>query len=322
MFFLVQRLVISITQNAPLKNTQQDGMITLVISQKITLPPIEAGQYLTQLFKQSDKGIAAISVGGDNEELNNQIQKTKIWDSFTMTRDKILCNICKQVFSLRSSTSTLRRHLEIKHSKQNHQQQTLEQAFRQQIFSQQKAESLLIQWVIDSLQSLREVEKSSFKQFITYLKPEFKLMKKLKKLDCKVSISIDMWISQAIYSYIGVSLHFVNNEFKLEHYVLDIKQLSHPHTSQNITNILIKIVVEEFDIYDKIISITSDNGLNEQILFILQQRIQSQILENYSLNQERVPNIENNSQTYNNKFNKNLQNLLLMQLLVAKVHIL
>ncbi|KAL4480959.1 hypothetical protein ABPG72_014427 [Tetrahymena utriculariae] len=46
--------------------------------------------------------------------------------------------------------------------------------------------------------------------------------------------------------YFGVTVHFVKKQFKLQHYKLDICQIPHPYTSQNIKKIFNKIQLKIF----------------------------------------------------------------------------
>ncbi|CAG8778666.1 759_t:CDS:2, partial [Racocetra fulgida] len=50
----------------------------------------------------------------------------------------------------------------------------------------------------------------------------------------KVSITCDIWSFVTMQSYLGVTVHFINNEWQLQHFLLDLLPLTRQHTAVNI----------------------------------------------------------------------------------------
>jgi len=61
--------------------------------------------------------------------------------------------------------------------------------------------------------------------------------------------------------YLGITAHYINDCWELKRFCLDIDILPHPHTGENIAHKLIDIL-SEYQILNKLSSITSDNGSN------------------------------------------------------------
>ena len=48
------------------------------------------------------------------------------------------------------------------------------------------------------------------------------------------AITTDCWTSHAIEAYIGVTFHTITNEWQLQHFVLENKELPEQHTAENV----------------------------------------------------------------------------------------
>ncbi|CAG8591184.1 4212_t:CDS:2, partial [Scutellospora calospora] len=60
-------------------------------------------------------------------------------------------------------------------------------------------------------------------------------------------------------SFIAITIHFIDNQWKLQHFVLDIFQFKGSHTRQNIADKIYNLL-EEFEIDTKVIALTTDNA--------------------------------------------------------------
>lgn len=103
------------------------------------------------------------------------------------------------------------------------------------------------------------------KDFRKLLKKEAKkkkneIIQKLDKIE-HVAVTTDGWTStKQKYSYLGLTVHFFKN-FALKTISLGVKRLQGSHTAENLATTLNDFFCE-FNIKDKIISITGDNASN------------------------------------------------------------
>ncbi|KAL0212643.1 hypothetical protein RCL1_006269 [Eukaryota sp. TZLM3-RCL] len=70
-----------------------------------------------------------------------------------------------------------------------------------------------------------------------------------------------MWTSVTQKPFIGVTAHWLTEHFEMQNVILAIECLPHPHTGEDIANYLLDLF-EYFQVNEKIMGITSDNGTN------------------------------------------------------------
>ncbi|XP_011410051.1 PREDICTED: zinc finger BED domain-containing protein 1-like [Amphimedon queenslandica] len=90
---------------------------------------------------------------------------------------------------------------------------------------------------------------------------------KMKIMHClsdvkSFSLTTDIWTSRANHAYTGVTIHFIDNDFKLHHFLLETKEFPESHTSLNIANELTSILKEWNLGAENVAAITTDNGRN------------------------------------------------------------
>jgi hypothetical protein len=126
------------------------------------------------------------------------------------------------------------------------------------------------------------VESNHFNDFIQKLNPKFQCpgrstLKKeiisefdsrrnhvvnfVKNISGRCSLTTDIWSSIKNEAFIGVTLHYVTDEWKLKHFTLEVLRMTGSHTGNAIYDILDKLL-EDFHLKEKIISVTTDNGSN------------------------------------------------------------
>jgi hypothetical protein len=74
-----------------------------------------------------------------------------------------------------------------------------------------------------------------------------------------VSLTSDIWSSNAKEDYISVVAHFVSADWELQKNVIELRLIEVKHTGQNIAE-KISFVIEKFGLIDKIFSVTLDNA--------------------------------------------------------------
>lgn len=99
--------------------------------------------------------------------------------------------------------------------------------------------------------------------FMTYLKDQFELMKKkLKELlqqQNHICMTCDVWSSRA-QAYLGISVHFINQTYQTESFVLAFREIKYRQTHADLSSEINK-VFKEFDIkVSKITNLVTDGG--------------------------------------------------------------
>jgi hypothetical protein len=90
-------------------------------------------------------------------------------------------------------------------------------------------------------------------------------MRKNIKLDIdkilgKVSLTSDMWTSTLNNnSFLGLTIHFIDKEWNMQHFLLDIISFNKRHNTINITDTIISALAE-FKIKEKVLALTTDNA--------------------------------------------------------------
>jgi hypothetical protein len=72
---------------------------------------------------------------------------------------------------------------------------------------------------------------------------------------------MDLWTSYNRKGYIGMTCSYIDKNFKLNEITLSIQYLPYPHTSRNIHE-TINAIIEDWELCNKVYSITTDNGAN------------------------------------------------------------
>ena len=81
---------------------------------------------------------------------------------------------------------------------------------------------------------------------------------RIKAINYEASACIDIGSSDAQDSYLGVDVHYITEDFKLEDFTLCVLPFEYPHTAVRLAEALRK-VFEEFGLQDKVTSVVTDN---------------------------------------------------------------
>ncbi|CAG7832541.1 unnamed protein product [Allacma fusca] len=152
----------------------------------------------------------------------------------------------------------------------------------------QLLQMLLLKWIVTSNQPFLEVENSNFRDLIFYLNKnaetigadtirrdllvtynDMKLIKKkqFESLPGKYSLCIDAWTSPNQIPFLGITIHYFNNERKQVHELLEFKHLLGKHTGEMMGDAIIEILRDYFLNLSNIHSYTTDNALNNDTMF-------------------------------------------------------
>ena len=91
-----------------------------------------------------------------------------------------------------------------------------------------------------------------------YFESKYKLKEMFSNVK-KLSLTCDLWTSPNSMSIFGVTCHWISNDWVLQYILLDAVKIEGDHSGINIGDHLIEII-DNFDIRDKILSITADNA--------------------------------------------------------------
>ncbi|GES92534.1 zinc finger BED domain-containing protein RICESLEEPER 2-like [Rhizophagus clarus] len=138
----------------------------------------------------------------------------------------------------------------------------------------------VVEWVIGDAQLFRSVENLRFKIMINkfdsrYQIPDEKTVKTLvvdyfkekrkniqedlNAIPGKLSLTADMWTSTCNNdAFLGLTIHYIDNNWNLKNFLLDIISFTTRHTGNNIAN-AIKSVLTEFNLLEKTLALTTDN---------------------------------------------------------------
>ncbi|CAF1069647.1 unnamed protein product [Brachionus calyciflorus] len=184
--------------------------------------------------------------------------------------------VCNRKYSVNTCTSSLKYHLLHEHGF----------VFKNSDSNKKKikldVDQKLVEWIIDDLQPLKVGEAPKFIEFVNALDPSYKIpclskieylidnyfekslqsiKEKIQQIKNKFHVTTDIWTSSPGDPYISVTLHFIDNQNKLKHLLLDMRHFPGVHDYITISDMLDKIF-KDYGIKHKIYSITSDNASN------------------------------------------------------------
>ena len=106
------------------------------------------------------------------------------------------------------------------------------------------------------------VNGSGFRKFLLDLEPRYKPLDrkvyllytcqgstKLRRNQelhiCRASgFTTDIWTSRSTHSYVSFTVHFIPDEYRLKHYLLETKEFTESHTAKNIAEEITSIINE------------------------------------------------------------------------------
>lgn len=141
----------------------------------------------------------------------------------------------------------------------------------------------IVKWIIKSNRPINIVEDSDLKEILqlalgssNYSLPSRKtvtrkifdlydsqrqiMIEKLRQAEF-ISLTGDFWTSASNESYLGITAHWIDQEWNFASSVLQVKEVSEKHTGQQCTREFLQ-TADEWEISDKIVGICTDNGRN------------------------------------------------------------
>ncbi|XP_034565509.1 zinc finger BED domain-containing protein 1-like [Notolabrus celidotus] len=234
----------------------------------------------------------------DDEARKPRPKISKVWESFIQNKaaKQVKCTLCEVHLSFHGSTTAMHEHLKRKHpgamvssNTANgcaKQRRVDEFVMRRGSCTPQMAEVLtesILNMIVKDMRPLSMVEDDGFKHMIQTFHPSYilpsrtyftKLMEgkygatvgnmkdTLKLTKNKIALTADAWTSVATEAYLGITCHFISDDWELTTLCLTTMPLEERHTGPNIAA-WIEQAVARFEISpSKIVAIVHDNGSN------------------------------------------------------------
>ena len=156
------------------------------------------------------------------------------------------------------------------------------EAYKKNSLRYQTCQNALVSFICNDLQPISVVDSPAFRHLLFTLDPRFQpysrsqfsrvvipmkydkvkqsIKEKLEKAEF-ISLTTDMWTGCHNHGYISLSAHFVGDDWKMDHYCLQTREVVSSHTAQNLAG-EISCSLDEWGITDKVVMVTTDNGQN------------------------------------------------------------
>ena len=139
----------------------------------------------------------------------------------------------------------------------------------------------LIDWIVMSMQPFSVVEEEYFIEMIKKFDPHYRIpnrkyIKKhvinrfdnrrkilkydIEKIKSGISLTTDMWTSDNSHTaFLGVTCHYIDDNWTLRHFLLDIIPFHESHSGKNMAQTLTNLL-SELNLSSKTFAITTDNA--------------------------------------------------------------
>lgn len=225
--------------------------------------------------------------------------RSPVWHHFKKISEKqVQCNICKDKLVYCTSTSAMLKHMKHKHPhilSKNVEDDPDDPAPKQPKLTQfgivsgrscnasrqEEITKRIALMIAKHSAPMHMVEWEGFREVVSYMEPNYRPVSyetiKVKieeksaelkvtiksKMNCAdyIALTTDAWTSLSNDSYLAVTASFLSAEFVLHSPVLETVMLTDRHTSVYLEEV-IKNVLQEWDINDKVVAIVHDNASN------------------------------------------------------------
>ena len=91
------------------------------------------------------------------------------------------------------------------------------------------------------------------------------------QIDTKIALTTDMWTSEANEAYLGLTSHYITNDFKLVPVCLAVQQFTGRHTGINISSCLTQMLSDYSIDNSSVSAVITDNAANVDLAMRLGQ---------------------------------------------------
>ena len=156
------------------------------------------------------------------------------------------------------------------------------QKFERNSPKQREISEAMVKMIVKDIRPISIVENEGFRDLISLLEPRYTMVSRqhitrrilpeflsrvqhsLDSLLVEVSscnLTLDIWSSRRMHAYIGISIHFVTDGWKLLTYLLACSKMSGSHTADNIQSEYDSIV-SKYNLTGKVFKVVTDNASN------------------------------------------------------------
>jgi hypothetical protein len=94
-----------------------------------------------------------------------------------------------------------------------------------------------------------------------YRQEDGRVNERLRNASGKISVTFDCWTSPNNEAYLGVTGHYIDNDWAMQSLLLDFVPLPGEHTGENLCGAFVDVCVRR-GILDKLLGVTTDNAAN------------------------------------------------------------
>ncbi|XP_061542548.1 E3 SUMO-protein ligase ZBED1-like [Phycodurus eques] len=226
-----------------------------------------------------------------HETVRKKQKMSKVWDHFRLKEYNIVqCDHCQAELAFHSSTSTMISHLNRKHPIVVSSSTSVDDAStplgRPFMSCSVKEAALLTESILNMLvadmRPLSMVDDKGFRKMISTFNPKYsmpsltyftnmmekkhqemtaKLENVLQDTEC-VALTTDFWTSVATEAYLGVTCHFLGEDWEMKSLYLTTMRLEERHAAADIADWLEETVAKFHIPFTKVKVVVHDNGAN------------------------------------------------------------
>lgn len=242
-----------------------------------------------ETISASDSDSNAVNIGRRSWTAEYvQVSKDSNW---------LLCNLCKSSKQIKASkwknvksgvTGNIKKHLASVHKIFNNRADTPKgpiEAYMHPKVSQEEFNKVAAQWIIKDGRPFVVGESPSFQEMLKLwrLLPKSarfpspstvkrnlddlhsagieKMKERLEVVDSRIHLTMDCWTSTNLMDFCAFGAHFIDSEWKLQAVLLDFVPMPDRHTADELLA-LVKDVVNDFSLIDRVGCITADSASN------------------------------------------------------------
>ena len=195
---------------------------------------------------------------------------------------RVRCLHCdKQYVCNGSSTGNLWKHLKTVHPDVTVDQQPAE-GLRHVVYSHDAFREALSRWIVATDQPFTAVDDPSFQELVYLMHPDAKLPSNdtarrdiaklfkeekervgalLRDVPGRLSFTADVWTSPNGQAFLGITVHWIDRNWKIRSLLMDIPPISGKHSGENLCGIF-KRACDEFGVLPKLLAVTTDSAFN------------------------------------------------------------
>jgi hypothetical protein len=188
-----------------------------------------------------------------------------------MNLKRVYCNYCPKFYDVSKaggSTDNLWNHFKNKHeTKKGNPTDRNSDTFDVEEFSE-----MLVGWICSNMHPFSIVEEDSFRHLVYFLNKsaaipsadtiknkvdnfyeskKVRIIDKLATLENKFSFTLDVWTSMNTKAYLGITIHYVDEKFKINNFLIDFVHLKSNHTGVELGQAFIE-TLKKFKLENKV----------------------------------------------------------------------